>query len=106
MEGTEPLITLFWQGVPIEQADEAELYTAFVHLRDRAGRRISGYDVLLRQEDASKGWEDVFITRHPMALPDGTPPGEYDLAVGLYRFEDGKPVPGSTIVLPEAVTLP
>ena len=85
-------LRLYWQSL----ARMDERYKMFVHLWDATNGEIWG------QEDAhpcdnsyyTPWWavEDVVVNEHRIPINPETPPGEYQLLVGLYR-EDGPRLP-------------
>lgn len=80
-------------------------YTAFVHL-------IDGADYLWGQHDGepggggrpTTGWraDEVIGDRHGVPVLVGTPPGQYQLEIGLYRGDTGARLP---IVAPNGAAL-
>ena len=73
------VVKLFWQGTPdvIPGDANAGTYTAFVHVLDAQGQRIAGYDTQLAPAAPARQPEDLFISEHPIQLPQGPPPGVY-----------------------------
>lgn len=82
-------VTLYWEALlPVEQS-----YQVFVHLLDSAGQIVAQHDSLPRAGGYPTPWwqpGDVIEDTHPLALPAGLPGGQYRLAIGLYRPEDGQ----------------
>jgi len=80
-------ITLFWQTL----APIAQRYKVFLHLLNSDG-------VLVAQRDSEPGgglaltttWSpgQTQIDNHGVLIPAGTPPGEYQLTVGMYPLGD------------------
>ncbi len=85
-------LTLYWQAL----ASTSESYTVFTHLLDGEGH-IRG------QKDSLPGggrlptssWATGEIIRDEYAIPVGpeAPPGDYFIAVGLYRADTGERLP-------------
>jgi len=95
-------VSLFWQGDPAVCRYDTETgcpggYTAYVHLLNAQGQRITGYDVLLAAASPRQP-EDLFMSEHPIQLPPDLPPGVYALEVGLYHFAGGTRVQGSSLL--------
>jgi hypothetical protein len=82
-------LTLYWQALGPVGAD----YTVLVHLLDAEGG-IAG------QGDGPPAggfypthvWDpgEVVVDEHAVAIQAGTPPGTYQLVVGLYRLSTGQ----------------
>jgi 4-amino-4-deoxy-L-arabinose transferase-like glycosyltransferase len=74
-----------------------EDYTAFAHLYDSHDRRIAQEDrlILSRNLLPTSHWQpgSSGITLHHLSIPAGTPPGRYDLQVGVYLLETGERLP-------------
>ncbi len=89
-------VAVFWQT----RTKLDENYTAFVHLLDASGNKITqGNDHQVGGEYyPSRLWDagEVLRDEHGMFLPDGIAPGTYRLVVGMYRSSDrellGEPV--------------
>jgi hypothetical protein len=68
-------------------------YTAFVHLYDSHGHRIAQGDSLIVDHDLrpTSQWEggSSGTTLHHLSIPVGTPPGRYEVQVGVYVLETG-----------------
>jgi hypothetical protein len=86
-------LVLYWRA----QAEAAEDYTVFVHL---VGQDAS--DIIAQQDNPPQGgwyptglWSRGELVRDPYELlvPPDTPPGEYEIEVGMYRAEDGSRLP-------------
>ena len=85
-------VTLDWQA--IEPIDER--YTVFVHI-------VDGHDYLWGQRDSEPGggnkitnsWRvgETVEDRHGVAVWPGTPPGKYQIEVGLYQPSTGQRLP-------------
>jgi hypothetical protein len=84
-------LQLYWQALE----PPAEDYTVFVHVLQEGE---SGDVQLLTQQDnppvrgtrPTSTWEPgaVVVDPYDLPIPEGTPPGEYVLTVGLYRWPD------------------
>jgi 4-amino-4-deoxy-L-arabinose transferase-like glycosyltransferase len=80
-----------WWTVGVEPPDET--WTVFVHL-------VAPDGSLVAQGDAEPGygsyptdrWQpgEVIIDEHELLIPDGSPPGEYALEIGLYNWRTGE----------------
>lgn len=81
-------------------------YTVYVHLLGPDGARVSGSDVPAWDEEEPPAPHTVWITHHELPLAAALPPGDYDLAVGLYTWDGGQIAPGSAVVLPQWVHAP
>ena len=83
-------LQLYWQ--PLERPPEN--YNVFVHLLVGAGE----FDQLVAQQDnppvrgkrPTSEWEPAVVVVDPydLQIPEDTPPGEYVLALGLYRWPE------------------
>ncbi len=75
----------------VREAPPAEV-SIFAHL-------LNPDDSLLSSGDAlgvfPQSWEPgmVFVQQHRFIIPEGTPPGSYTLALGLYRLDTGERFP-------------
>jgi len=80
-------VTLYWHCLASVEKD----YTVFNHL---LAPRADGAQVAQQDGPPANGlyptswWRpgEVIVDRHVIAVPPDTPPGEYQLAVGLYEF--------------------
>ena len=64
-----------------------------VHLLDEQWNRVAGFDVLLdgiadEVVTSMQPEKPFMISHHTLELPVDLPPGLYNLAVGLYYFDD------------------
>jgi 4-amino-4-deoxy-L-arabinose transferase-like glycosyltransferase len=85
-------LTLFWQALGVMDKD----YTVFTHLTDAKGH-------IWGQKDnppvdgfyPTTGWEAGMIVRdqYDILISPDAPPGEYQLAVGMYLAETGERLP-------------
>ena len=109
-------LQLYWQA----REPQKENYTVFVHMIS-CGKNGGGQLVTQQDNQPVRGtrptstWEPGTVITDPydLSIPKSTPPGEYALTVGLYRWQDGsrlsvydpacsnegKPLPDDRIVL-------
>ncbi len=84
-------LTLYWQAA----APTTESYKRFVHLIDPSdGRVVAQSDAVPRGWTYPTDiWEPGEIVADRLSLPlDGVAPGEYDLRIGWYAVDGGKPL--------------
>ncbi len=80
-------LTLFWQArdkVPAR-------YTVFTHLVDSTGKPVAQTDSPpLGGTAPTDSWQVgvTVVDRYAIAIPPGTPPGQYELRVGMYPWPD------------------
>lgn len=89
---TAPItVTLVWDTLGTPATD----YTAFVHLLDESGERVSGFDQAPALRFPTRYWRqgDRVVTQFPLTPPTTT--GEFALWVGLYEADSG-----GTLLLP------
>ena len=91
--GQDGGVVLEWEALrPL-----GEDYTAFLHLRDSQGHLIAQGDKLITDESLrptsqwGSGTPRLDLCRLP--IPPGTPPGRYDLEVGVYLLATGERLP-------------
>ena len=115
IEGDTLTLTLWWVAQRRPRAD----YTTFVHLFDPATEDILvQHDAMPRQgRYPTSGWMagEVVSDTIRLSLAD-VPPGDYQLAAGMYdlttgerlppRTPDGTPLPNRRVVLPETLEVP
>jgi hypothetical protein len=106
-------VTLWWQSLQSPQAD----YTVFVHLFDPAAETIVVQHDAMPQDGTypTSWWAAGEVVSETATLSlEGVPPGEYQLAVGLFDHTmtrlaavgpDGARVPDNRLVLPAPVTV-
>jgi 4-amino-4-deoxy-L-arabinose transferase-like glycosyltransferase len=86
-------LTLYWQCVQPVSRD----YTVFIHLMDPAsGRRQGQWDsVPVGGRFPTSWWLPGLVIRDDVAVtvPAATPPGEYELWLGLYEVQTGQRLP-------------
>jgi 4-amino-4-deoxy-L-arabinose transferase-like glycosyltransferase len=91
--GRDGGVVLTWESDRSLRKD----YTAFVHLYDSHGHRIAQGDSLIVDGDLrpTSQWEvgSSGRTLHHLSIPAGTPPGRYDVQVGVYDLETGERLP-------------
>jgi len=98
----QPLhLTLFWQtDQPV-----ATNYTVFVHIVSSAGQTVAQQDnPPARGARPTRTWRPGEIIRdeYEIAVKPGTPPGPYQLRVGLYTPATGQRLPLTTTSQPAA----
>jgi hypothetical protein len=88
LEGGLPLsLTLRWHAL----RPPADDYTVFVHLLDSDGNLVAQHDgPPLDGIYPTSEWivGDIFTQRVALEIPSDTPPGTYDLVVGMYTYPD------------------
>ena len=92
-------LTLYWRCDARLPAD----YTTFVHVRPTAGQAAGQPGAIVAQMDRPPAdgayptslWDPGEIIRDPVRIPipPQTPPGDYEIAVGLYEFATGVRLP-------------
>jgi hypothetical protein len=103
-------LTLYWQAT----APVADNYQVFAHLTRPTTHLWGQSDNLNPGEIPTRRWPlDKYVRdEHALDILPGTPPGEYQLTVGLYTLADGARVPvldaqgtflGDTLTLPTTV---
>jgi 4-amino-4-deoxy-L-arabinose transferase-like glycosyltransferase len=106
-------LTVQWKADAPPQHD----YLLFAHLLNAQGERVAQIDVPPGGPDQpASQWEPgrVITWQHPLPLPPDLPPGEYWLALGLYRPDDfarlplygAAPPPAAPAAGPDALLLP
>ncbi len=88
--GRDGGIVLTWEAT--EELEED--YSVYLHVYDSHGHRIVQGDSLIvdRTLEPTSRWE-TSATRsalYHLAVPPGTPPGVYDLEIGVYTLETGE----------------
>jgi len=86
LRGAPAQLTLFWKLLQPMGAD----YKVFVHLRDRTGRTVAQADHIPSEALVAlptSTWREGEIVPDVsyLQVPADTPPGEYQLLVGLYN---------------------
>jgi hypothetical protein len=85
--GSPLVLILYWRGT----GSIDRRYTVFVHLLDREGKRVAGYDSEPRKGQApTTGWEPGRLSADAIVVPVGAevPLGSgYKIAVGLYDLQ-------------------
>jgi len=90
--GNEVHLTLFWQALTVMDKD----YTVFIHLTDLQDR-------IWGQKDnppvdgfyPTTAWEagEMVRDQYDLGISPDTPPGPYQIEVGMYRVETGERLP-------------
>jgi 4-amino-4-deoxy-L-arabinose transferase-like glycosyltransferase len=98
LRGAPAQLTLFWK--PLQSMDD---YKVFVHLRDRTGRTVAQADHIPSEALVAlptSTWREGEIVPDVsyLQVPADTPPGEYQLLVGMYNPDtlERLPVEGDT----------
>ncbi len=87
--GTAISLTLYWQALD----KMGERFTVFSHVLDASGAIVAQRD---SEPDAGRApttsWlrDEVIADAHQIELPKNLAPGDYTLAVGMYRAPSGK----------------
>jgi 4-amino-4-deoxy-L-arabinose transferase-like glycosyltransferase len=78
-------------GPVVPPAFETDM-VLFTHVIDDSGDIIAQQDSL---EAPSWDWQagDIFIQVHPVTIPEGVPPGNYETTVGAYDRSSGERIP-------------
>ncbi len=87
-----PRLTLFWQALAPIPAD----YTIFIHLRDANNASVQQWDRQpLDGAYPTHLWQPGETLTDPLTLtlPNNLPPGNYRLAIGLYRLDTMERLP-------------
>jgi len=91
--GQDGGVFLDWRALQPMEED----YTAFLHLYDAHGHRIAQEDRLItdRYLRPTSRWEPGAsgVALYHLPIPPGTPPGQYELELGVYLLETGKRLP-------------
>jgi hypothetical protein len=91
--GRDGGVFLAWDALQPVEAD----YSVFLHLYDGHEQRIAQGDALLVNSalGPTSRWEpgDAETALYDLSIPAGTPPGEYELEVGVYRRDTGERLP-------------
>lgn len=88
--GRDGGVVLEWEAVQALEED----YTVFLHLYDPHGRRIAQSDGLITDGylRPTSRWEPgvAGAALYHLSIPPATPPGKYELEVGVYLLETGE----------------
>lgn len=79
-------LTLFWQAITQPQTD----YSVFIHLRNAQNATVAQWDRQpLEGAYPTRLWQPAETLADPLtlSLPADLPPGDYRLAIGLYRLD-------------------
>jgi 4-amino-4-deoxy-L-arabinose transferase-like glycosyltransferase len=85
-DASPPQLTLFWKSLADMDAD----YITFIHLRDEANETAAQWDGPIAGGLYPTGqWlpGDTLVNPVTLTLPDTLQPGQYSLALGLYRLD-------------------
>ena len=84
-------LTLYWQAEVEPSID----FQVFVHLLSKDGNLIAQSDKLNPGDFPTRRWTvDKYVTdRHLLQLPADVPPGDYQLAAGLWVMNEGWRLP-------------
>ncbi|HET7376913.1 MAG TPA: hypothetical protein VFK30_09410, partial [Anaerolineae bacterium] len=89
--GDQLPVTLYWQAT----ASTDTLYKVFVHFETLDGRVIAQIDSDPQgggMPTASWAVNQFIPDAYPLTIPAGTPPGAYQIVVGMYNPLDGTPL--------------
>ena len=107
--GQDGGLTLEWEASGAIGKD----YSVFLHLYDKQGHRIAQQDALIRDDEArpTSKWEpdQTGVGLYHLPVAAGTPPGEYELRIGVYLWKTGERLPatgGEEPILPVQVGVP
>jgi mannosyltransferase len=90
--GDSVCLTLFWQAVD----KMAKSYTVFAHVVDSTGQPVAQTDSPpLGGTAPTDTWQvgATIVDRYAILIKPNTPPGEYELRVGMYPWPDLTPLP-------------
>ncbi len=91
--GRDGGIVLEWEALQTLEKD----YSVFLHLYDAHGKRIAQGDSLITDSylRTTSYWEPgtAGTALYHLSIPPATPPGKYELEVGVYLLETGKRLP-------------
>lgn len=85
-------LVLYWRALARPPLD----YTIFVHLLDAEGQQVTGWDTMPRSNTfPTTQWpvRTVVGDIHQLALPADLPPGEYQIALGMYDLPTQERLP-------------
>jgi hypothetical protein len=108
--GGELPLTLYW----LAQVPPSGNYQSFAHLTRSVTHLWGQSDTINPGEVPTTRWPlDKYVRdEHTLSILPGTPPGEYQLSVGLYTRSDGRRLPvfdaagalaGDTVILPTPI---
>jgi hypothetical protein len=91
LPGETARLTLYWKALRTPELN----YQVFVHLRDAVGAVVAQSDKLNPGDFPARRWPlDRYVRDpHRLDIPDGLPPGEYRLAVGLWKMAENERLP-------------
>jgi hypothetical protein len=89
--GASAQLTLYWKALRPPQLN----YQVFVHLRDAAGSVVAQSDKLNPGDFPARRWPlDRYVRdAHRLDIPIALPPGDYQLAVGLWKMAESERLP-------------
>jgi len=94
--GRDGGLVLTWEAVEPMEED----YSTFLHLYNAHGHRITQGDALITDKHLkpTSAWEVAAAKPavYHLSVPPETPPGEYELALGVYLLETGERLPLTT----------
>jgi 4-amino-4-deoxy-L-arabinose transferase-like glycosyltransferase len=73
-----------------------QLYKVFVHLRNPANEVVTQADRVLCDTTLNEAdWRpgDILLDNYELTIPEGTPPGDYPVVIGLYQVATGARLP-------------
>jgi hypothetical protein len=107
-------LTLYWRAL----AELSVNYSVFAHVRGEGESLFGGHDGWPQDGAApTAAWRrgEVFVDSHPLTVAPGTPPGTYEVEVGLYDAsgarlkavaDDGRPTDADYVFLSRIRVLP
>ncbi len=95
---------VLWEGSSIfDDKRPDNYYTAYVHLVNKEGERLGGFDRSLTNDPVQQAKR--FSSYHEIALPADLPPGSYGLKIGVYYFDNGVLVEVNSLALPDTLII-
>jgi hypothetical protein len=91
--GESAYLTLYWKALRPPQLN----YQVFVHIRDASGSVVAQSDKLNPGDFPASRWPlDRYVRDpHRLDIPLSLPPGDYRLAIGLWKMAEGERLPVS-----------
>jgi len=91
--GRDGGLFMVWEATQFLNQD----YSTFLHLYDARGQRVAQGDSLIVDQtyEPTSQWSpgDRKESLYHLPVPPGTPPGVYDLELGVYELDTGKRLP-------------